>query len=74
MKGFDRVILDAACSFERVLVHCSLLFQIMKGFDRVILDAPCSGTGVISKDPEVKLNKVCRSTQCHDKMVLILFA
>ncbi|KAL1915980.1 uncharacterized protein VTP21DRAFT_6368 [Calcarisporiella thermophila] len=31
--------------------------SVIGGFDRVLLDAPCSGTGVISKDQSVKVNK-----------------
>ena len=32
--------------------------KVLGGFDRILLDAPCSGTGVVSKDASVKINKV----------------
>ncbi|ODQ66460.1 putative RNA m(5)C methyltransferase [Nadsonia fulvescens var. elongata DSM 6958] len=31
--------------------------KVIGGFDRILLDAPCAGTGVISKDPLVKMNR-----------------
>lgn len=50
--------------------------KVMGGFDRVLLDAPCSGTGVISKDQSVKVNKTERDFQllAHLQKQLLLCA
>ncbi|KDQ60725.1 hypothetical protein JAAARDRAFT_124502 [Jaapia argillacea MUCL 33604] len=50
--------------------------KVMGGFDRVLLDAPCSGTGVISKDASVKVNKSDRDFMLlsHLQKQLILCA
>jgi len=50
--------------------------KVMGGFDRVLLDAPCSGTGVISKDASVKINKTERdfTLLSHLQKQLILCA
>ncbi|KAG8835198.1 rRNA (cytosine-C5-)-methyltransferase nop2 [Serendipita sp. 400] len=50
--------------------------KVLGGFHRVLLDAPCSGTGVISKDPGVKINKSDRDFMLlsHLQKQLILCA
>lgn len=50
--------------------------EVIGGFDRVLLDAPCSGTGVISKDASVKINKTETDFQLmsHLQKELILSA
>ncbi|KNC81785.1 hypothetical protein SARC_05907 [Sphaeroforma arctica JP610] len=50
--------------------------KVIGNFDRVMLDAPCSGTGVISKDPSVKVNKGDRDIQklSHLQKELLLHA
>lgn len=48
--------------------------KVMGGFDRILLDAPCSGTGVISKDEQVKINKsekdIMRCSHIQKELIL----
>ena len=45
-------------------------------FDRVLLDAPCSGLGVISRDPQIKVQKTQKDVDklSHLQKELILAA
>ena len=50
--------------------------RTMRGFDRALLDAPCSGTGVISRDPSVKVSRDRKDIQrtSHLQRELLLAA
>ncbi|KAI1110218.1 NOL1/NOP2/sun family-domain-containing protein [Nemania sp. NC0429] len=50
--------------------------KVMGGFDRVLLGEPCTGTGVIAKDPSVKMNKTEKDfiTIPHTQKQLLLGA
>jgi len=48
----------------------------MAGFDRILLDAPCTGSGIISRDPQIKIKKTKEDLRllCKDQKELILSA
>src|ERR1700761_1178149 len=59
IKSLTANVHRLGCKNVVVSNHDGRMFpKVLGGFDRVLLDAPCSGTGVISKDASVKINKV----------------
>ncbi|PWN26885.1 NOL1/NOP2/sun family putative RNA met [Jaminaea rosea] len=77
IKSLSANIHRLGCKNVVVCNHDGRQFpKVLGGFDRVLLDSPCSGTGVISKDPSVKMNKTERDFQllAHLQKQLILCA
>jgi ribosomal RNA methyltransferase Nop2 len=71
MANFHRLGItnSVVCSYDG-----RSLPNVMTGFDRVLLDAPCSGTGIVSKDPSVKISKdeknVMRCSHLQKELIL----
>lgn len=47
----------ARLGINNCIAICKDARKIINSFDRILLDAPCSGTGIISKDPSVKVSR-----------------
>jgi len=77
IKSLTANVHRLGCKNVIVSNHDGRMFpKVIGGFDRVLLDAPCSGTGVISKDPGVKINKSAQdfTMLAHLQKQLILCA
>merc|ERR1712039_221033 len=44
------------------------LAQMLPRLDRVLLDAPCSGSGIIARDPSVKVKRGMKDFEDHSKL------
>ncbi|TIC14261.1 succinate dehydrogenase [Wallemia mellicola] len=76
-KSLSANVHRLGCKNVVVCTHDGRQFpKVIGGFDRVLLDAPCSGTGVVSKDQSVKVNKTERdfALLSHLQKQLILCA
>lgn len=58
-KSLSANVHRLGCSNVIVCNYDARMFpKVIGGFDRVLLDSPCSGSGVVSKDASIKMNKV----------------